>query len=211
VHRLFSEDHAGPGRADVLAACVEVAVRAGDLAMARAAADELGEIAAAVDQPQLGALAARTAGQVLLADGDARQALPVLRSSWRSWQELDLPYEAALVRALIGECCRALGDEDSAQMEFDAARWWLDQLGAAPDLARVTARIAAPGAPVGGLTARELQVIRLIATGESNRSLARELFLSEKTVARHVSNIYAKLGISSRAAATAYAYDHNLL
>ncbi|MPZ16142.1 MAG: DNA-binding response regulator, partial [Chloroflexi bacterium] len=113
---------------------------------------------------------------------------------------------------LIGLCCRALGDEDGAEMEIDAARWVFQQLGAAPDLARVDAlsqRTAARAA--GGLTAREVEVLRLVAAGKTNRTIAAELFLSEKTVARHVSNIFTKLDLSSRAAATAYAYEHHLI
>ena len=97
-------------------------------------------------------------------------------------------------------------------MEFDAARRVFDQLGAAPDLARVDALAPATAPPAaGGLTAREVQVLRLLATGKTNRAIAADLFLSEKTVARHVANIFAKLGLSSRSAATAYAYEHDLV
>jgi DNA-binding NarL/FixJ family response regulator len=124
-----------------------------------------------------------------------------------------VPYEAARVRVLSGLACRQLGDEETAKMELDAARWVFEQLGAAPDLARTQAlfRGRAAAKPAGGLTARELEVLRLVATGKTNRSIAADLFLSEKTVARHVSNIFSKLGLSSRAAATAYAYEHDLV
>jgi DNA-binding CsgD family transcriptional regulator len=148
---------------------------------------------------------------VLLADGNPQSALGALRRAWTLWQELDAPYEGARVRALVGQACRELGDEDSAQMELDAARWVFQQLGAA-DLARVEAlsgRRAAGAA--SGLSARELQVLRLVAVGKTNRSIAADLFLSEKTVARHVSNIFTKLGLSTRSAATAYAYEHGLV
>ena len=185
---------------------------AGDADAARAAADELSELADDLDAPLLRALAMHAQGTVLLLEGDARAALGALRHAWTAWQELEVPYEAARARVLIGLACRQLGDEDGAEMELDAARWAFEQLGAVPDLARAQAlsRKAAPK-PAGGLTARELEVIRLVATGKTNRSIAADLFLSEKTVARHVSNIFTKLGLSSRAAATAYAYEHDLV
>jgi DNA-binding NarL/FixJ family response regulator len=149
---------------------------------------------------------------VLLGEGDARAALQALRRAWTAWQDLDAPYEAARVRVLIGLACRQLGDQDSAEMELDAARWVFRQLEAAPDLARVEALTRKPAAPAaGGLTARELQVLRLVAAGQTNRSIAADLFLSERTVERHMSNILTKLGVSSRAAATAYAYQHQLI
>jgi DNA-binding NarL/FixJ family response regulator len=105
---------------------------------------------------------------------------------------------------LVGLGCRALGDEEAAAMELDAARGVFAQLGAAPDLARLEA-IAHGDAPARahGLTARELQVLRLLATGTTNRVIAGELSVTVKTVDLHVSNIFTKLGVSSRAAATA--------
>jgi DNA-binding NarL/FixJ family response regulator len=123
-----------------------------------------------------------------------------------------VPYEAARARVLIGLACRQLGDEETAEMELDAASWTFGQLGAVPDVVRAQSfsrRAAAK--PAGGLTGRELEVLRLVATGKTNRSIAADLFLSEKTIARHVSNIFTKLGLSSRAAATAYAYEHDLV
>ena len=123
-----------------------------------------------------------------------------------------MPYEAARVRVLVGLACRELRDDDNAEMELDAARSVFQQLGAAPDLARVEAlsRVS-PVNPVGGLTAREAQVLRLVAAGKTNRVIAADLVISEKTVARHVSNIFTKLGLSSRSSATAFAYEHGLL
>ena len=149
---------------------------------------------------------------MLLSAGDARGALVALRQAWAAWQELDAPYEAARVRLLIGLACRAAGDEDSAQLELDAAAWTLRQLGAAPDLARVDAlaRTAITTA-TGGLTARELQVLRLVAAGNTNREIATALVISEHTVRRHLQNSFAKLGVSSRAAATAFAVHHGLI
>jgi DNA-binding NarL/FixJ family response regulator len=149
---------------------------------------------------------------VLLAEGDARAAVVARRGAWQMWRELEAPYEAARVRVLVGLGCRALGDEEAAAMELDAARGVFAQLGAVPDharLERLDGRDAA--ATRHGLTARELQVLRLVAAGRTNHAIATDLVLAEKTVDRHVSNIYTKLGVSSRAAATAYAYQHQLL
>ena len=135
-----------------------------------------------------------------------------LRRAWTAWQELEAPYEAARVRVLVGLACRQLGDQEGAEMELDAARGVFQQLGAVPDLARVQALSQTKAAKTaGGLTAREVQLLRLVAAGKTNRAIAAELVLSERTVDRHVSNIFAKLGVSSRAAATAYAYEHQLI
>jgi DNA-binding CsgD family transcriptional regulator len=157
-------------------------------------------------------MSAHAEGAVDLAEGDARASLLPLRHAWQMWQELEAPYEVARVRVLLGLACRALGDHDTATLELEAARGVLSQLGAAPDLARVdslTSR-AAPGG-THGLTARELQVLRLVAAGETNKAIAAELVLSDRTVEQHVRNIFAKLGVSSRTAATAYAYEHQLV
>ena len=135
-----------------------------------------------------------------------------LRDAAEGWQALDAPFERARARVLIGLAYRQLGDEDGAQLEFDAAQEVFDRLGATPDAARLAALASQPEAPVsGGLTGREVEVLRLIATGATNRAIAARLRISEKTVARHVSNILTKLDLSSRAAATAYAYEHKLL
>jgi ATP/maltotriose-dependent transcriptional regulator MalT len=199
-------------RARLLPAHVEIMVAAGDVQAARAAADELSELADALDVPMLRALASHAQGAVLLVEGDARAALSALRGARTAWQELEAPYEGARVRVLIGLACGALGDRDTADMELDAARWSFQQLGAATDLARVEALSGkAPARAAGGLTAREVEVLRLVAAGKTNRAVAADLFLSEKTVARHVSNIFTKLGLSSRSAATAYAYEHDIL
>jgi DNA-binding CsgD family transcriptional regulator len=187
-------------------------VAASDVHAAHVAADELAEIADDLDAPLLHAVAAQARGAVLLAEGDARGALIALRRAWTAWQEIEVPYEAARVRVLTGLACRALGDIDAAEMEIDAARWVFQQLGAGPDLARVEALArAVPPKAAGGLSAREVQVLRLVASGKTNRAIAAELFISERTVERHVSNIFIKLDVSSRAAATAYAYEHQLV
>jgi DNA-binding NarL/FixJ family response regulator len=134
-----------------------------------------------------------------------------LRQAWRVWQELGAPYEAARVRTLLGLACRALDDHDAATLELNAARAVFAQLGAAPDVARVEALAEGPRPPAThGLTARELEVLRLVAAGASNRDIAAALVISEHTVARHVQNIFAKLGVSSRAAAGAFAFAHGL-
>ena len=185
---------------------------AGDIQAARAAADELSEIAAALEAAYLRAKSAQAMGAVLLGAGDARAALIALREAWKLWEELEAPYEAARVRVLVGLACRELGDADGAELEMDAARRTFHELGAGPDLARVDSLTGREARDDGhGLTERELQVLRLVAGGQTNKSIAGEVFISERTVERHVSNIFTKLGVSSRAAATAYAYEHRLL
>jgi ATP/maltotriose-dependent transcriptional regulator MalT len=212
IRRVMDEMPAPPARTRLLAAYVEVALAARDVPAARVAADELAEVAAHADAPLLRAVAAHADAAVVLAEGDARAALVALRGAWTAWQELDVPYEAARVRVLVGLACRQLGDADSAEMEFDAARWVFQQLGATPDLAQLDALSrTAPAPATGGLTAREVQVLRLVAAGKTNRAIAADLFLSDRTVARHVSNIFTKLDLSSRSAATAYAYEHGLV
>ncbi|MHA6618232.1 LuxR C-terminal-related transcriptional regulator [Pseudonocardia sp. DLS-67] len=195
-------------RSRLLAAHVEVMIATGDLAAARAGVDELQAIADRVGAPLLQAMAWHASGAVRVAGRDP-DAADVLRRAWRAWRDLDAPYEAARVRVLMGLACRQFGDPDSAEMEFDAARLVFQQLGAVPDANRVRAFSRVAGA--GPLTGREVQVLRLVATGMTNRAVATELFLSEKTVARHVSNIFTKLEVSSRAAATAYAYENRLV
>jgi DNA-binding CsgD family transcriptional regulator len=212
IRRAVDEAQDRVTRSKLLAAYVEIMVVAKDMPAARVGAEELAQFAADLDAPFLHARSAHATGAVLLADGEPRAALAALRRAWTAWYELQVPYEVARVRVLVGLACRELGDEDGAEMELDAARWVFQQLGAAPDLARVEALSRPSSArPVGGLTAREVQVLRLVAAGKTNRAIAADLVISEKTVARHVSNIFTKLGLSSRAAATAYAYQHDLL
>ncbi len=147
---------------------------------------------------------------VHLAGGDARDALTDSRAAAAVWQELDAPYDVARARVLVGLACRDLGDEEAAALELEAARSIFKRLGAAPDLARLVER----GPDVDdthGLTPREFEVLRLVAAGKSNREIASILVISEHTVARHVQNIYAKLDVSSRAAAGAFAFEHDLV
>jgi DNA-binding CsgD family transcriptional regulator len=199
-------------RTRFLPAMVEIMLSVGELEQARAAAQELNEISARFPMEILRAIAAHAEGAVLLAEGDARGALSPLRHAFEAWRQAGAPYLAARVRALVGSACRALGDQEGAELELEAARSVFESLGARPDLERLAARAeeSATRRP-HGLTARELQVLRLVATGKTNKAIATELFLSEKTVDRHVSNIFVKLDVSSRAAATAYAYQHELI
>jgi DNA-binding CsgD family transcriptional regulator len=190
---------------------VQIMLAAGDVAAARTAADELSEIAGGIGAALLVAMAARAEGAVLLAEGNTRAGVAALRRAWSAWHALDAPYEAARVRVMIGLASRELGDEDTAGMELEAAREVFRQLGAAPDLARLEATTGKPARSAGGLTGREVDVLRRVAAGKTNRGIAADLGISDKTVARHLSNIYTKLDLSSRAAATAYAYEHDLM
>jgi DNA-binding CsgD family transcriptional regulator len=196
----------------LLPACVEIMLAAGELARARSVCVELEGIAASYGSVMLRALAAYARGAVELAGGDARGALVALRRARELWQELDAPYESARARVLLARACRTLGDGATAVLELGAARAAFDRLGAAPDLAFVDSlEHGAGSSDSGGLTARELQVLRLLAAGESNKAIAAELVLSKRTVDRHVSNIFGKLRVSTRAAATAYAYRHEII
>jgi DNA-binding NarL/FixJ family response regulator len=212
IRRVVAEADDHLTRARALPAHVEIMLAAGDVPAARTAADELSEIAADLDAPLLGAIAAQARGAVQLADGDARAALDALRAASRAWEELEAPYSAARARVLIGLAYRELGDEDTGEMELDAARSVFQRLGAKPDLARLDAlaRSPSPG-DTHRLTPRELEVLGLVAAGATNRAIGEKLHISERTVERHVSNIFTKLGVSSRAAATAYAYENDLV
>jgi DNA-binding CsgD family transcriptional regulator/tetratricopeptide (TPR) repeat protein len=212
IRRAADETNVSVARAGVLAAFVEIMLAAGELGAAGAAAEELARIADDLGAPSLHAVSRHANGAVLLVEGDARAALVVLRPALAAWRELDAPYEAARARVLIGLACRELGDHDAAGMELDAARSAFRQLGAAPDLARVDVLSppVEPQAPMG-LTGRELEVLALVAKGETNREIAAALVISEHTVARHVQNILFKLGVSSRTAAGAFAFEHDLV
>ena len=208
IRRAVGEAAEPTQRLALLPACVEIMLATGDVEAARDACGELAELSKGVARGMVDALVAHAEGAVSLAEGDARSALVALRRAGRAWRELEAPYEAARVRELVGLACRALGDNDTAALEREAARAAFERLGAATDLARLDAV-----APNGnrGLTPRELQVLRLVAAGHTNKAIAAELVLSERTVDRHVSNTFAKFGVSSRAAATAYAYEHRLV
>jgi DNA-binding CsgD family transcriptional regulator/tetratricopeptide (TPR) repeat protein len=212
IHHELQERRGPAVRAQVLRAAVEIMLAAKDVAGARAVAEELTRTASRLDAPLLHAASAQASGAVALAEGDATMAVALLRDACAVWRELDVPYEIARVRALLGLAYRELGDDEGAQMELEAAAEGFDRLGAAPDAARVTALMTtAPSVARGPLTGREIEVLRLIATGKTNRMIATDLAISEKTVARHVSNIFTKLDLPSRSAATAYAYSHKLV
>lgn len=212
IRRVLSEVHEPHLRVRGLEACVEIALGSKDFEAARNAADELFRISQLYDAPLLHALAARASGAIHVAEHEAEAALGQLRHAWNLFNDLNAPYEAARTRAIIALACRQLKDEDAAILELNAARAVFHRLGAAFDLSRVESllRKKVPSGD-GTLTEREIEVLRLIASGATNRDLARKLRISEKTVARHVSNIFVKLDLSSRAAATAYAFQHRLV
>jgi DNA-binding CsgD family transcriptional regulator len=212
IHRAVGAVADRLQRARLLPAHVEIMLATGDIQEACCACRELEETAERFDSDVLGAMAAQARGAVDLAEGNARAALRPLRRAWRVWQRVEAPYLTARVRVLAGLACRALGDSEGAKLDLDAARAVFEQLGAAPDVARIDSLTkGAPSSHSSGLSPRELQVLRLIAAGKTNKAIAAELFLSVKTIDRHVSNIFTKLDVPSRAAATAYAYEHKLI
>jgi DNA-binding CsgD family transcriptional regulator len=196
-------------RAWLCAAQVEVALAAGDSGTAGRASEELGRTASTYGSSGLEAAALQAGGAVLLAGGRPEAALPTLRAACRRWQELDAPYDAARIRLLLSRAYQALGDADAAGRELDAAGAVFERLGAAPDLEQVGALRGRPSLP-GGLTGREAEVLALVAAGRTNREIAERLVLSPKTVARHLSNIFVKLEVTSRTQAAAYAFEHGL-
>jgi len=197
----------------VLSAAVEIMLARKDIDAARSACDELSRIADDSTLPYLAALASSAQGAVALAGGEPLAALESLQAACARWQEMDAPFEHAQTRVTIGLAYRQLGDVDGAELEFDAAHEVFDRLGAAPAAARLAPLVRPPvsAASSTGLTGREIEVLRLVATGITNAAIASRLGISERTVDRHVSNIFTKLDLSSRAAATAYAYQHKLL
>lgn len=212
ISRVAEEARDPAKRSTLLAAYVEIMLTEGDTDAALAAADELAAIAAQLSAPLLLALANQTRGAVLLAVGDTRGALELLRDACSTWHDVGAPHECARVRALIGAACRILGDDDAAEMELDAARSVFESLGAAPDLARLApSATASSGVRPGGLTAREAEVLALVAAGGTNHEIAEALVVSDHTVRRHLQNIFAKIGVTSRAGATAYAFTHGLV
>jgi DNA-binding CsgD family transcriptional regulator len=207
IRRALDETADQLRRAVLLPAYVEIALAAGDAETARSACLELEDLAGRFESSMLGAMVSYARGAVHLAEGDAGAALEALRRASETWQRLEAPYEVARTREQIGLACRVLGDEEAATLELDAARDAYRALGAAPDADRLDPGRTRPH----GLTQRELEVLRLVAAGRSNREIAAELVLSEHTVARHVQNIFAKLGVSSRTAAASFAFEHELV
>jgi DNA-binding CsgD family transcriptional regulator len=209
IRRVTDEAAAPVARVRLLPACVEILLGVGDVAAAREACAELDALAPGFGGGLLEAMVAEARGAVALVAGDVSAALSALRGAKDAWEALRAPYEVARVRALLGRACRAAGDEESGALELEAALGVFRELGAAPDAARVEALLGR--SPTHGLTPRELEVLRLVAAGETNKAIAARLVLSERTVDRHVSNIFVKLGASSRTAATAYALRHELV
>lgn len=204
-------------RTRFLPAHVEILLAASEIDEARQAADELASLADRFGMDVLAAMAQHAKGAVALAQGDARGAIDALRRGQDVWERVGAPYLGARIRLLVARAFAALGDQDGAALELDAARKVFSQLGAAPDVRAADQMATHPTAAATratnthGLSARELEVLRLVASGKTNKAIAGELFLSEKTVDRHVSNILGKLNVSSRAAATAWAYQHHVI
>jgi ATP/maltotriose-dependent transcriptional regulator MalT len=212
VRRAVAESADPLRRAVLLPAYVEIMLAAGELDEARAACDELETVAQRYSSGLLDAIAAYERGAVELAAGDVPRALELLRRALDSWRTLEVPYEVGRTRLLIGEACRILDDTDACELELEAALADFVRLGAVPDAARVERLLGrTPEREAHGLSRRELEVLRLLAAGKSNRQIAATLVISEHTVARHVQNIFGKLRVSSRAAATAFAFEHGLV
>lgn len=199
-------------RSTVLAAYVEILLATDDVQAARTGADELSQLATDLDTAVLRGIAACARGAVFLAAGDVPAAVDALRRACAEWEDLEVPYETARARVLVGLAYRALGDEDGADLELDAARRVFRDLGATPDLARLAALTRKRTPRIAhGLSPRELEVLVLVARGKSNKDIATELVISDRTVARHLSNIFTKLGVSTRTAASAFAFEHDLV
>jgi DNA-binding NarL/FixJ family response regulator len=197
----------------LLPAYVEIMLAAGDVDRASEGADRLRRLADDADSEYVDAIAAHAEGRVLLAHGDARAALVQLRSARETWQRLEIPYEAGQTHLATALACRALGDDGTARLERDAARRTLGQIGAIPALRQIDELFTPPEADAHelSLTPRELQVLRRVAKGHTNNQIGDELFISVKTVERHLSNIFVKLDTPNRAAAAAKAAEAGLL
>jgi DNA-binding CsgD family transcriptional regulator len=210
VRRLLAEAAGPVPRVRVLPGAIDVLVATHDVPLARACSGELEALARDFGIETVLAHAASAAASVELADNDPAAALPYARKARGLWARLDNPYAAGLARVVIGRALAALGDSSSARVELESARTVLAELGAGPDVEQVD-RLLGPSVRPRGLTEREVEVLRLVASGRSNAQIAGELFLSERTVARHLSNIFTKLEVGSRTAAAAFAFDHDLV
>ena len=198
-------------RVRLLAALAEAELRAGDVTAARAAVDDLTRVADENGSPYLHAIQGVCPGAVLLSEGDTTAALEHLGRARDGFVGLRMPFDAARAQVLLGIAARRAGDADGARLELTAARAAFVRLAAAADLEIVDALLRGHEPRRGGLTDRQVEVLRLVAQGRTDREIATALVISEHTVARHVSNIRTKLGVPSRAAATAFAYEHDLV
>ena len=211
IRRTLAETTDAVRRAILLPASVEIFLAEGSTEQARAACIELEQLCAGRGSQLLDALAAHCRGALELAQQKPHAALGALRRAFEAWRQLEVPYEAARVRVLIAKACHSLADEETAALELEAARGTFCAMRATPDLARLDALARATAfRPVHGLSKREFEVLRHVAAGRSNKAIARDLALSNRTVDRHLSNILNKLGVSSRSAATAFAYRNRL-
>jgi DNA-binding CsgD family transcriptional regulator len=212
IRSVLLDTQAPITRARMLPAAVEILLAADDVSFARAASAELSEIALAFGASLLVAASAQATGAVLLAESDVEAASVSLQKAIEIWRDLEMPYEEAQTSLLLAAVCERRGDQDGRRLEIETARRIFTQLGAEPCLGRIAEQSRrASHQGIGSLSEREAQVLRLLAAGKTNRGIADELFISDKTVARHVSNIFDKLGVSSRAGATAWAFQHNLM
>jgi DNA-binding NarL/FixJ family response regulator len=210
IRRALDEAPAGSVRVALLHASIEILLADHDVPGARVAAGELADFAEPLTASLLTAIADMASAAVLLAEGDPRSALRRLRRAAAAWNEIAAPYETARVRRLIGQALQALGDADAAALEFDAARRTFSELGAGPDLARLELIVERGSSRTDRLSRREVEVLALLAQGKTNRAIAADLGISGRTVDRHVSNIFVKIDVATRSAATAYAFEHGL-
>ena len=212
IRSVLLDTRTQTARARMLAAAVDILLAAGDLEHAQAAATELSTIASAIGASLLNAASAQATGAVLLAEGDVEGAATWLCQASEIWRDLEMPYEEGHTCLLMARVCERRGDQEGQRLDVEAARRLFERLNAEFCLGRIGEQPnRGRSEPAGSLSEREAQVLRLIASGKTNRAIAEELFISDKTVARHVSNIFDKLGVSTRSAATAWAYQRNLI
>ena len=212
MRRARGESAEPSARVELLPAAVTVLLAAGAVEEAEAAATELGSLAERFASDSVRAAHARALGEVALAAREWEKALPGLRQAADLWRAVDVPYETARCSVLLATASRGVGDEEAAGLELESAREAFARLGAVPDLLEVQRMLSHPRHPSEhGLSPREVEVLGLIARGLTNRAIAGELFLSERTVHRHVSNIFGKLGVSSRTQAATRAIDRGIV
>ncbi len=213
AQRSLDETIYPSARAPLLSAYIDIMIQGNDLIKAEQAAKELAKIADDLSAPFLHALAHYGKGKLLLEKEKAQEALTILRSAATLWNTLKVPYELGRVRVLIGKACQKLGDDETARMELNAARHVFEELEAIPEIEQIDQllKIDKDHKNSFGLTSREEEVLQKVAAGKTNKSIATDLFISERTVERHVSNIFLKLNLASRAAATAWAYENKIV